>query len=445
MEILKFGGTSIRDANLIKKVTNIVNNKKNKIIAFSAISGVTNLLSVFVQQIQDKNYVKSEKIIRLIEEIHIDIINNLISSTNFKIIAFSKVNSAIKFLNKSINIKLSDKIEKEILAQGELLSAMIIYLYFLEQNIDVAYIPALKFMKTNKDGEPDYKHIRSCLNKEIEKHQDCNMFITNGFICNNHNNITDNLGRGSSDYTATIIGSVLKAKKIEIWTDIDGLRNNDPTCIHNTNPISHLSYNEASELAYFGAKILHPLSIIPVLKTNIPVILKNTFNPMFPGTYISEFTKASGIKGISAKDQITTIKVRSAKMVQAYGVLRKIFNVFEKHQTSVDMVTTSEISVSMTIDNTRHLLKIESELSNIGDVSIERNQSIVCLVGNFEKNKTAIVSKIFNAIEPIPINLISFGASNINISFTVNIKDKIKVLKLLNDRILKNEPCLTLN
>ncbi len=445
MEVLKFGGTSIRDANQIKEVVNIVNNKKNKILVFSAIARVTNLLSDFVQQSYKENSAKSKSSILLIEEVHVKIINQLLTSKNFKLIALNKVKFYINSIINSSKKKFSDQNQKEILAQGELLSAMIIYLYFLEQNIDVAYLPALNYMKINEYREPDYKHIRSHLNKELKKHHDCNIFITNGFICNNHDYEIDNLGRGSSDFTATIIGSVLRAKKIEIWTDIDGLRNNDPTCIHNTSPISHLSYNEASELAFFGAKILHPLSITPVLKTNIPVILKNTFNPIFPGTFISEYTKSSGIKGISAKDQITTIKVRSPRMVQAYGILRKIFDVFEKYQTPVDMVTTSEISVSMTIDNTKNLSKIESELCNIGDVSIERNQSIICLVGNFEENRTSTISKIFKSLESIPINLISFGASNINISFTVDMRNKITVLKLLNDKILNNEPCLALN
>jgi aspartate kinase len=445
MKILKFGGTSIRDANQIKKVVNIVNNKKNRILVFSAILGVTNLLSELIQQSLDKDFTKYEKILLLIQEVHIKVINQLLSNRNFKQIALKKIQSIISFIIQVSKLELTDQSEKEIVAQGELLSAMIIYLYFLEQNIDVAYIPALSFMKTNETKEPDYNYIKSHLNKEMERYHDCNIFITNGFICNNHQNKTDNLGRGSSDFTATIIGSVLKVRKIEIWTDIDGLQNNDPTCIHNTNAISHLSYNEASELAFFGAKILHPLSLVPVLGTNIPVILKNTFNPVFPGTFISEYSDSTGIKGISAKDNITTIKVRSARMVQAYGVLQNIFNVFKKYQTSVDMVTTSEISVAMTIDNTRNLSEIESELNEIGDVSIVKNQSLVCIVGNFDENKTSTVSKILEALESIPINLISFGASNNNISFTVDMKSKIEVLQLLNDKILKNEPCLTLN
>lgn len=445
MEILKFGGTSIRDANQIKIVAKIANSEKSKVLIFSAISNITNLLSDFIKQLHEGNLVKSNENIRIVEEIHINVINELLLSSNFRLVAHKKLQSAIKLILKASQTGLSDHIKNEILAQGELLSAMIIYLYFLENNIDVAYIPALRFMKIDENGEPDYNHINTNLHDELRKHYDCSTFITNGFICYNHKNEIDNLGRGSSDYTATIIGSVLKAKKIEIWTDIDGLRNNDPTCIHNTRPISHLSYNEASELAFFGAKILHPLSLTPVVKNNIPVILKNTFNPMFPGTFISEYTKNAGIKGISAKDHITTIKVRSARMVQAHGILQKIFAVFEKYKTSVDMVTTSEISVAMTIDNIKNLSKIESELRNIGDVSIEKNQSIICIVGNFEENKTSILSHIFKTLNSIPINLISFGASKINISFTVNTNNKISVLKLLNEKILKNEPCLTLN
>jgi aspartate kinase len=445
MKILKFGGTSICDANQIKQISNIVRNTEKRILVFSAISGITNLLSDFIKQSKEENLKECLTTIQLIEGIHINIIDQLLSSSNFKIIAQKKLQTAISFINQSVSLAFSEKREKEILVQGELLSAMILYLYFLEQNIDIAYIPALSFMRINKTREPDYYYIETHLNKQLQKHHDCQCFITNGFICSNHENNTDNLGRGSSDLTATIIGSVLNAKKIEIWTDIDGLRNNDPTCIHNTSPITHLSYSEASELAFFGAKILHPLSIEPVVKQNIPIILKNSFNPLFPGTFISQHTKNSGIKGISVKDNITTIKVISPRMVQAYGILQKIFSVFEKYQTSVDMVTTSEISVAMTIDNFSHLSEIESELKEIGEVSVESNQSIVCIVGNFKEDKTSSVSKIFSVLDSIPVNLISFGASKINISFTINSQSKIEALQLLNDKILNNEPCLTLN
>jgi aspartate kinase len=329
-------------------------------------------------------------------------------------------------------------IEKEILAQGELLSAMIIYLYMLEQEIDVAFLPALKFMKINKHREPDYNYIKSKLTREIEKHKGCNYFLTNGFICKNHNNKTDNLGRGASDYTATIIGNVLNATEIVIWTDIDGLHNNDPRYVENTKAIRNLSYDEAAELAYFGAKILHPASITPAQIQNIPIILKNTFNSENKGTVISDYTLKKELKAIAAKDGIITIKVKSGRMMQAYGFLRKIFEVFEKYQTSVDMLTTSEISVAMTIDNNIHLDQIIKELSGLGETQVEKDQCIICIVGDYSKNQNISIQNVIDCLCNIPIKMISFGASKINMSFVIDSENKIEALNLLNKYILSN-------
>ena len=351
----------------------------------------------------------------------------------------------MKFLEKYFSKKLNSNDEKEIIAQGELLSQIIVYLYLLEQNMDVALIPALKFMKMNEQRDPDLQFIRSKLKSEINKYPSCRLFITSGYICKNHKNKLDNLGRGGSDYTATIIGNVLNASKVEIWTDIDGLHNNDPRFVEKTQTIRHISYNEASELAFFGAKVLHPLSIKPVQDRNIPILIKNTMNPENQGTLISEYSLDKDIKAIAAKDGITTIKLKSGRMMQAFGFLRRIFEVFEKYETSVDMLTTSEVSVSMTIENISNLENIKRKLSQIGEVEIEPNQSIICIVGNFSKNSNTSIQKIIDSLEHIPIQMISFGSSKINVSFVVDSDHKIETLNILNHYVLEEATCLTNN
>jgi len=358
------------------------------------------------------------------------------------------IRAAVQQFKKRIEVRSDpsiclepEKAEKEILVQGELISCSIIYLYMLEHEMDVAYIPALRFMFTDKYKEPNYLKITEKLTKELSKYNGCKLFITNGYICQNYKRQTDNLNRGGSDYTATIIGNVLRASIIEIWTDIDGLQNNDPRYVENTFPIRNLSYEEASELAYFGAKILHPLCIIPAQRAKIPIALKNTMSPDDQGTTISEYAISKGIKAIAVKDGITAIKVKSARMMQAYGFLRRIFEVFEKFKTPVDMLTTSEISVAMTIDNNAYLEPIITELCNLGEVEIDQNQSIICIVGNFNDNRNISIQSITDGLGNIPVHMISFGASKINISFLIDTTNKIEALNLLNQHIFRHHLC----
>lgn len=442
MRVLKFGGTSIGNPSQIKRALSIPDLSNNNVIVLSAFSGITSLLSEFIKQSNIKSWIICEQVIKIIEDNHYSITNDLLSSLEFKKIAYKRIKQSIKLLKRFLDKKISSSDENEILIQGELLSTKIIYLYLLEQNIDVAILQALDFMKINEDREPNFSYIKSRLNSELNKYTECKLFITSGFICKNHKNKIDNLGRGGSDYTATIIGNVVDASIIEIWTDIDGLHNNDPRFVENTHAINHLSYNEAGELAYFGAKVLHPSSITPAQQANIPVVIKNSLNPEKEGTIISDYSEEKGIKAIAAKDGITTIKIKSGRMMQAYGFLRKIFEVFEKYETSVDMLTTSEISVAMTIDNTSNLEQIKTELSLLGEVEIESNQSIICVVGDFNQNANRSIQNIIVALETIPIQMISFGSSKINISFLIHSNNKIEALNAINNCILENNLCL---
>ena len=445
MQVLKFGGTSIGNSNQIKKTISLINLQKTNVVVFSAFSGVTNLLSEFIQQSKRGNYIVCNQILKTIKNKHTDICYELLQSKKIQIIAINKIEKSIKIIEKFTNRKINGNNENLVLAQGEILSVMLIYLYLLENEIDVAYIPALNFMKTRSNAEPNYKSITSKLNSAMKKYTECRLFITSGFICKNHRNKVANLNRGGSDYTATIIGKVLNANVIEIWTDIDGLHNNDPRFVEQTESINNLSYEEASELAFFGAKVLHPSSITPAQYNNIPIVIKNTMNPSDVGTIISDYTPAKeGLKAIAAKDGITTIKIRSGRMMQAYGFLRKVFEVFEKYKTSVDMLTTSEVSIAMTIENTCFLDKILKELSLLGNVETETNQSIICIVGDFN-NRNENIKNIIKGLENIPVQMISFGASKINISFVINSEHKIEALNLLNTYILKANTCLINN
>jgi len=441
MKVLKFGGTSIGTAVQLKKVAKIIQSDDQKIVVLSALSGVTDLLSEFIKCCGNQDLITARQIIISVEERHRSIVLKTLSDKNFRQIALGKLNDSIVLLNKKLRTKFYHNDHAQILAQGELLSAMIFYLFFLENNVDLALIPALNFIKINDQGEPNFDWIKRRLNYELAKHHDCKIFLTNGYICKNHKNEIDNLGRGASDYTATIIGNVLNANEIEIWTDIDGLRNNDPRFVDKTQAIRNLSYDEACELAYFGAKILHPSSITPAQIKNIPIIIKNSFNSIDKGTIISDYTIDKGLKAVAAKDFITVIKIKSGRMMQAYGFLKRIFEIFEIHQTSVDMLTTSEISVAMTIDNSKFLNKIKADLEKLGEIEIIENQSIICVVGNYHENQNQLIHKIIEGLDLIPIQMISFGSSKINVAFVIHSDHKAEALNALNNYILNKELC----
>ncbi|MGE0087905.1 MAG: aspartate kinase [Bacteroidales bacterium] len=441
MQVLKFGGSSIGTDERIKRLISLIDFSKNTILVFSAIGGVTNLLVQFIQQAKNSEKEQSLLLIKKIREIHYTLISSLFVSNNFKRIAELKVEDSLKLINGYLRKRINENAEKEILAQGEIISGSIIYLYMLEQEIDAAYVPAIRFMFTDKYNEPDYAKISSKLTKEINKYKGCRIFITNGYICLNHKGKIDNLNRGGSDYTATIIGNAINASVIEIWTDIDGLQNNDPRYVEKTFPIRNLSYDEASELAYFGAKILHPLCIIPAQNKQIPIRLKNTLSPDDRGTLITDYQNNQRITAIAAKDGITVIKIKSGRMMQAYGFLSRVFKVFEDFKTPVDMLTTSEISVAMTIDNEFNVKPILAELKLLGEVEVIRNQSIICVVGSFNNTPTESISEIIYGLKNIQIGMISYGASKRSISFLISSSDKIETLNLLNQLIFDKKLC----
>jgi aspartate kinase len=322
--------------------------------------------------------------------------------------------------------------ERALLAQGEILSTNLFQIYLQEQGVSSVLLDALEFMRIDKNQEPDEYYIQSNIKKELDKHSTINLFITQGYICRNVFGEIDNLKRGGSDYTATIVGAAVRAETIQIWTDIDGMHNNDPRIVEGTKPVENLSYNEAAELAYFVAKILHPTCVWPAQKYNIPVWLKNTMQPAAKGTVISEVSVSNRITAIAAKDSITAIKIRSGRMLNDYGFLRSIFEVFERYKTSIDMITTSEVAVSLTIDDDSRLSEIQEELTKFGTVEIDSNQTIICIVGDFLSENKGYAQQIFGALKDIPIRMISYGGSSNNVTLLINENQKKEALIALH-------------
>jgi len=335
-------------------------------------------------------------------------------------------------LFQSIRKGFSGNESNETVATGELLSTGLFHLYLTEQRKNTAYLPALSFMRTNKDQEPDYLFITEMLDQVLNDYTSTAIFVTQGFICRNAWGEVDNLGRGGSDYSAAILGNVLDAEEVQIWTDIDGIHNNDPRFVSGTTPLRDLSFDEAAELAYFGAKILHPSTIYPCSRKGIPVILKNTLQPTDSGTIISHQFSPMGVKAIAAKDGIIAIKIRSSRMLMAHGFLKKIFQIFDEFNTSVDMITTSEVAVSLTIDSKKNLDRIVTELSVFSTVEVDEGQTIICIVGDFVADRNGYAGKIFNTLKNIPVRMISYGGSNHNVSILVSSIHKVDTLRALH-------------
>ncbi len=325
--------------------------------------------------------------------------------------------------------------EKVVLAQGELISSALMYLLLKEQGLNVELIPALDFMRTDKNSEPDPVYIKKKLNQQLENLPHAEIYITQGYICRNAYGEIDNLERGGSDFSASLIGAAIHATEIQIWTDIDGMQNNDPRYVEHTSPVRQLQFEEAAELAYFGAKILHPTCILPAKLNNIPVRLLNTMQPDAPGTLISNQMEKGKIKAVAAKDGITAIKIKSGRMLLAHGFLRKVFEIFESYQTSIDMIVTSEVGVSVTIDKEKHISDILNDLKKYGTVTVDKNMTIVCVVGDLEWDNIGFESKTLNALKDIPVRMISYGGSNYNISFLIKTEDKKRALQALSDNL----------
>ncbi len=329
--------------------------------------------------------------------------------------------------------------EKVVLAQGELISTAMVNFYLQECGVKSVLLPALEFMRTDKNAEPDPIYIKEKLLAQLELYPDAEIYITQGFICRNAYGEIDNLQRGGSDYTASLIGAAINASEIQIWTDIDGMHNNDPRIVDKTSPVRQLHFEEAAELAYFGAKILHPTCIQPAKYANIPVRLLNTMAPDAPGTLISNDTEKGKIKAVAAKENITAIKIKSSRMLLAHGFLRKVFEIFESYQTSIDMICTSEVGVSVTVDNTKHLNEILDDLKKYGTVTVDRDMCIICVVGDLEWENVGFEAKALDAMRNIPVRMISFGGSNYNISFLIRECDKKTALQSLSDMLFNGK------
>jgi aspartate kinase len=442
MEILKFGGTSVGSSERMKDVAKLVNYPGKKIVVLSAMSGTTDSLVKITKTLSEGAFTtkgdqssadwRTSQLLKELEAKYRDTVEKLYSTKEYK-------NKGNEIITEHFNLLWSFTLdmftpneEKTILAEGELLSTALVHYYLEEQKIASVLLPALNFMRIDENGEPDLDYIEEHLKKELAKHPQSTLFITQGYICRNTFGQVDNLKRGGSDYTASLIGAAIYAKEIQIWTDIDGMHNNDPRYVPNTFPIAELSFDEAAELAYFGAKILHPYCIRPAKKRDVPVRLLNTMEPKAKGTLISRNASGDDIKAVAAKDGITVINIKSTRMLMAYGFLRSIFEVFERYKTPIDMITTSEVAVSLTIDDLTHLDEIMKELEAYGTVDVEINQVIICIVGDFLADKHGYAVRIFESLRDVPLRMISYGGSKNNISVLVNAEHKKEALLALN-------------
>ncbi len=437
MKVLKFGGTSIGSAAKIKNLAKIIDNGEEKIVVLSAMSGTTDKLeeiaSLFLNGKKEEAVVQIE----LLKKKYFQVVEELFSENEYLIKGKELIKQHFDYLLSFTKDVFTRYEESAVLAQGELLSTILLQFYLEEQKISSVIIPALNFMRIDKSLEPDEYYIRENIKRELAQYPDIKLFITQGYICRNAFGEIDNLKRGGSDYSASLIGAEIGADEIQIWTDIDGFHNNDPRYVEKTFPIHELSFDEAAELAYFGAKILHPSSVLPAKVKNIPVRLKNTMQPDAPGTLITENEIEGEIKAVAAKDGITAVKIKSGRMLLAYGFLRKVFEVFERYKTPIDMITTSEIAVSVTIDNPKYLPEIKKELESYASVEIDDNQTIICVVGNLIAEGKGIALKVIQALEDIPLRMISYGGSKHNISVLINAEDKVRALNELNNKLFK--------
>ncbi len=433
MKIMKFGGTSVGKPERMHQVSQLITkDQESTIVVLSALSGTTNALVGISDFLAKSDKAGATQQVETLEKHYRAFILDLLKSDVLREKANSIIDEHFEFLKITQRISLSDALNRDILAQGELMSTKLFSLYLEQENIDHALIPALEFMRLDANEEPDLAAIREKLETVLSTHPTKKLFITQGYICRNAKGEVDNLKRGGSDYTASLIAAAVKASVCEIWTDIDGMQNNDPRVVDKTVAIEQLSFDEAAELAYFGAKILHPTCIWPAQQENVPVKLLNTMEPSAAGTVIKKEAGTVGVKAVAAKDGIIAVKIKSTRMLLAYGFLRKIFEVFEKYKTPIDMITTSEVAVSVTIDTDVHLPEIIAELGNFASIEIEKDQTIVSIVGNEIAKTDAILKKLFDAINEVPVTMVSYGGSPHNISLLLPSTYKTKTLQLVN-------------
>ena len=436
MKVMKFGGTSVGSPSRMKEVVNLVTKSGEPVfIVLSAMSGTTNSLIEISDYLYKKNPEGANEVINMLEKKYMKHIEELYTTDEMKQNTHEFIASEMNYLRSFTKELFTSFEEKSIVAQGEMMSTNMVVNYMKEQGIKAVLLNALDFMRTDKNSEPDPTYIREKLSAIMEKNPDNQVYITQGFICRNAYGEIDNLQRGGSDYTASLIGAAINAEEIQIWTDIDGMHNNDPRVVEKTEPVHHLHFEEAAELAYFGAKILHPTCIQPAKYAGIPVRLLNTMDPEAEGTTISNQTEYGKIKAVAAKDNIIAIKIKSSRMLLATGFLRKVFEIFESYQTPIDMVCTSEVGVSMSIDNSAHLGEIVDELKKYGTVTVDTGMCIICVVGDLDWSNIGFETMTLDAMKIIPVRMVSYGGSNYNISFLIREEDKKRALQSLSDTL----------
>ena len=433
MKVLKFGGTSVGSASRIREVREIIKNEEGKkIVVLSAMAGVTNHLVKISEFFKNQNLKEATQLINELKRKHLDLIADLIPSENFEV--KDQVIRLFENLQEILHEDYSEIAEAQILTFGESVLTLIVSHYLELNGLSNNLLDAKKFMQVPNLENPDTDKVGRLLDQYLKSKPNRDVYITQGFVRKDKFNRINTLKRGGSDYTATILGAAVHATEIQIWTDIDGFHNNDPRYVENTHPLANLSFEEAAELAYFGAKILHPQTVSPVIEKHIPIYLKNTFTPGDPGTRISSTVTSRGLKAISAKDGITAIKIKSNRMLMAHGFLKKIFDVFDRHETAIDMITTSEIAISLTIDDTRNLNAILEDIKDYGQITVEMGHSIICVVGEGliqEKN----TSRLFEILNDIPVRMISYGGSLNNVSLLVSTENKVSALKALHEKL----------
>ncbi len=436
MKVMKFGGTSVGTPARMKDVTKLVTSSgKPVFVVLSAMSGTTNSLVEISDYLYKKNPDGANEVINKLESKYIGHTNELYSTEEWRKKTQDFLREEFAYLRTFTKELFTSFEEKSIVAQGEIMSTNMVVNYMKEQGIKATLLSALDFMRTDKNGEPDPAYIKEKLTAILKENEGQQVYITQGFICRNAYGEIDNLQRGGSDYTASLIGAAINAEEIQIWTDIDGMHNNDPRVVDKTKPVHQLHFEEAAELAYFGAKILHPTCIQPAKYAGIPVRLLNTMEPEAEGTTISNATERGKIKAVAAKDNITAIKIKSSRMLLATGFLRKVFEIFESYQTSIDMVCTSEVGVSMSIDNNSHLDDIVAELKKYGTVTVDNDMCIICVVGDLDWSNVGFETLASEAMKDIPVRMISYGGSNYNISFLIKKDDKKRALQSLSDTL----------
>lgn len=438
MKVMKFGGTSVGTPQRMKGVAELITaSGEPTFVVLSAMSGTTNSLVEISNYLYKKNPDGAHEVINTLERKYMQHVEELYSTDEYKQKTIDFLREEFAYLRSFTKDIFTSFEEKSIVAQGEIISTNMMANYLLEQGVNAILLPAYDFMKTDKNAEPDSQYIKERLHAVMNDNEGYQIYLTQGFICKNAYGEVDNLQRGGSDFTASLIGAALPASEIQIWTDIDGMHNNDPRVVDKTDAIRQLNFEEAAELAYFGAKILHPTCVQPAKYAGIPVRLKNTMDPTAEGTIIDNVLNRGKIKAVAAKDNITAIKIKSSRMLLATGFLRKVFEIFETYQTPIDMVATSEVGVSMSIDRTTHINSIVDELKKYGTVTVDSDMCIVCVVGDLEWSNLGFETLVLDAMKHIPVRMISYGGSNYNISFLIKESDKAEALQSLSNVLFK--------